>query len=118
MGKIRVKTIGDEEAEKEQQLKQQKRKVAKKLESVKTSDEKIEVTKDTDTFDEGGKTQPVEEKVEEPKASSYQEKQSKNSNNKQKNNTHSTEYQNASLLIDQNKNYSISDALSLLEKTH
>ena len=110
MGKIRVKTLGDEEAEKKQkeELKKKKEvKIAEKISEAKSaSDEKAE--KKT----EEAPVEKTEEKAEEaPEVKTKKEKFQK----KEKA-YHSTAYLSLSEKVDKKKIYSLSDALSLLEK--
>ncbi len=114
MGKIRVKTLGDEEAEKEQKEKQTKRKEAKKTEA------KIEdVSEENLVEQEAAKPEINSDEISEPKKSSYKEKdQAKTSGNASKQSKRSTKYFSSVGLIDKNKLYTISEALDLLSKTH
>lgn len=100
MGKIRVKTLGDEELEKEQKKKTEKRAETKKAKEKEA--EQAEVA-------EGAQIEQKEpEKKEKAKKSSYVKKKTKN--------PHSKRYQTTVTFVDRNKQYSLSQALELLEK--
>jgi large subunit ribosomal protein L1 len=107
MGKIRVKTFGDEEVEQKQQAKAQKRKEAKKAAKGVVTEPKAE---------------EVEEKVEEEiKAEETPKEEQKivvEPRKKQKEQAafHSQKYQALSGQFDKTKTYSIKEALELLEK--
>lgn len=92
MGKIRVKTLGDEEAEKQQQEEAKKRADVKRAEKA-SSDETVEASE---------VTEDTKKKVVVKKTS--------------KENKHSTKYTEKAALVDRNKIYSLSEALALLPK--
>ena len=103
MGKIRVKALGDEEAEKKQQEEQKKKKEAKIAEAKAAAKEaKEEPTQE-----------PAEEKVEEKES---KPKAKKEKFAKEKKAYHSQKYSDLSASVDKKKIYSLTDGLSLLEK--
>ncbi len=102
MGKIRVKTVGDEEQENKEKLRAEKKAEAKKagLEAAaKAADEKVataEVTESPESKPEKGKNyvkQTAEKKVK-----------------------HSKSYNKVSSEVDKNKKYALAEALELLPK--
>lgn len=99
MGKIRVKTIGDEELEQQQALETKKRHEAKKakVEDIKvdTTEAIVEATASSENQDK----KQLKEK--------FQKKTSKGL-------TRSKSYQTKAALVDKNKVYSLSEALKLL----
>lgn len=99
MGKIRVKALGDEEAEKKQKEEARKRAEAKKAEKKSDAEEKSVKKTDDDAA------------AESPKAvSSYAKKAAmKNTRSKR-----STKYQELSGKVDKSKSYSLDEALKLL----
>ncbi len=113
MGKIRVKTLGDEETELKEQKEKQRKKEEKKLAkapglkggqrvvAVGPTEEEIEKA-----TPEPQKKEPIEEKS---KKKSYSSKKV----TKQK---HSRRYQKVLSLVDRNKKYLLKDALELLPK--
>ncbi len=119
MGKIRVKTIGDEEVEKKDLKKAQARAEAKKAkeaaEARKTAADGA--TADTKTQSEeviAEKAQSEESHVE--KGESEVKKNKKEYKKAASKKTKSASYQKIASLIDKNKKYKLSDALPLLEK--
>lgn len=98
MGKIRVKTLGDEAAEKQQKEEAKKRAEAKKVELKEKTTEKNAEEAET-TVQETPKT-----------VSSYAKKASL----KNKRDKHSKSYQKVATLVDKNKTYSLDEALKLL----
>ena len=105
MGKIRVKALGDEEAEKKQQEEQKKKKEAKIAEAkaaAKEEEKKEEPTQEA-----------VEEKVEEKEV---KPKTKKEKFVKEKKAYHSQKYSDLSESVDKKKTYSLNEGLSLLEK--
>nr|MBI5455481.1 50S ribosomal protein L1 [Candidatus Levybacteria bacterium] len=103
MGKIRVKTFGDEEQELKEKEKLEARKQAKKAEKQSAE------TQTQEDFVEPV-TEAVEEKAEASKTkSSYSQKAKKKA-------PHSKNYQNLLTLIDRAKTYTLAEALELLEK--
>ena len=111
MGKIRVKTLGDDELEKEQKKNIEKRHEAKKtvkapggkggerVASVGPSQEELEA---------------LEQKTEEEKTEVVEKKVKKEQKDEKA--FHSQKYQSLLSLVDKTKVYTISDALDLLER--
>jgi len=122
MGKIRVKTIGDEEQEKVDAKKAEARAVAKKAR------EEAEARRTAaETTTETGKTKPAEEKAEtneteeikaEEKQAEKPEKETKKDKKEYKKATSkrhtSASYQKVATLVDKSKNYKLAEALPLL----
>jgi large subunit ribosomal protein L1 len=106
MGKIRIKTLGDEEQEKEQKKKQQQRAEAKKVEATKKdAEEKTdEAVKET--------AAPAEEET--PKEDKRAKKKEKFAGKKTQ--KHSTKYLSVSEVIDRNKKYKLAEAVAILPK--
>jgi len=102
MGKVRIKTFGDEEQELKEKQNLEKRKEAKK---VKESAEVEEVVKKEE---KEALTEEIKEEVKEEKV----HKKTEAKDNKQ---SHSQKYQSLSDLIDKTKIYSLNDGLKLLE---
>ena len=100
MGKIRVKSFGDQEEEKKQERKLQVRKEAK--EAKKAS---LETPSET-------QSQSTEVKVE----AEVEEKKEKKQFKKEKKAFHSQKYDKLLEAVDKTKIYSLGDALELLEK--
>lgn len=96
MGKIRVKTIGLDEAEEQEKKEAQKRKEAKQATAKEKPEEKLET-----------------DDVIESKAEKKQKKHPKKETSKEK---HSNSYKKVSTKIDDSKKYSISEALDLLKE--
>ncbi len=96
MGKIRVKTLGDEEAEKKQQEELKKKKEAKIAEAKAAASSSVK---------------PTEEQGEENKPKAKKEKFQKEAKA-----FHSQKYTDLSASIDKKKTYSLLEGLSLLEK--
>ena len=120
MGKIRVKTFGDEELEQKQKEEAEKRKEAKKVVkapggkggervvSVGPSEEELEA------LDSAKQNENEAEKLSEAKsASGGKEKKEKF---QEKKDFHSQKYQSLVSLVDKTKTYSLSEALELLTK--
>jgi large subunit ribosomal protein L1 len=99
MGKIRVKVLGDEEAEKKQKEEAKKRAEAKRL----AEDKSVKPVKAEETVDAAGKEAPKEEKKVKSK---YAAKNTKV--------RHSEKYQTVAQQVDKSKTYSLSEALALL----
>lgn len=96
MGKIRVKTLGDETLEKKQ-----KEEVKKRQEAKKTA--KVEEVKSEENIVE------VKEEKKEEKKTKVAEKTKR---------AHSKKYQTIAKIVDKNKTYSLSEALEVLPKLH
>ncbi|MCL5970662.1 MAG: 50S ribosomal protein L1 [Patescibacteria group bacterium] len=100
MGKIRVMTLGDEAAEKEQQKELQKKKAEKRIEAGKKA-EKTEI--------------PVVEKKEEIKKETKSSTKSSVKKSAVKE-TRSNRYKTIAKIVDRNKAYSLTEALEILPK--
>jgi len=122
MGKIRVKTIGDEELEKKDLKKAQARAEAKKAkeeaearkaaaESTKENKEETQSAKPTEKEVKVQKAQT--EKTEAKETKNLQKKETKKFAPKKKK---SESYQKIAVLIDKNKKYKLTEALPLLDK--
>ena len=101
MGKIRVKTFGDEEQEQEELKKAQQKKEAKKAAKQAAAVVVPEESKET-------KEEPKEEKKAAPKKKEKFQKETKPKRSKK--------YQTVAVLVDRNKIYTLSEALELLPK--
>lgn len=117
MGKIRVKTIGIEEDEKEQKKKAKERAEAKRIEAAKAEGaakkEEKEEAKELKT-PQKAETQPSEDKKEakaEKKESKYKAKTSK------KKQPHSSSYLAMAKMVDKNKKYTLAEAIKILNST-
>lgn len=110
MGKIRVKTIGDEELEQQQQEEARKRAEAKKAQTKKVDD----IALDTTEAVAAATAQPEDQ--EKPASTQRVEKKLKEKFQKQtsKGLTRSKSYQTKAALVDNNKTYALSDAVKLL----
>ena len=106
MGKIRIKTIGDEEAEKKQKEEERKKREAKIAEAKKAAEDK----KAAQTTDE-----PVEATTAD-KAEEKSAKKEKTYQPKVKSEKHSKNYKEVATLVDRTKTYKISEALQVLPK--
>jgi large subunit ribosomal protein L1 len=105
MGKIRVKTFGDEEQEKKELEKKKQKKEAKKAE--KALEVKVEVSQ-VPVLDDTSETKDVKTK-EEPKKEKVKVK-------KEQKAFRSEKYDELVKLVDRTKNYSLTEGLELLEK--
>ena len=101
MGKIRIKTIGDEEAELKQKEETAKRKEAKKASISAKQDEK-----ETEVEVSAKQNEPEKEEKKEVKVKKTEDRKD----------FHSQKYQTLTSLVDKTKVYSVSEALDLLEK--
>ncbi|MGH9857265.1 MAG: hypothetical protein ACRD4B_05415, partial [Acidobacteriota bacterium] len=117
MGKIRVKTIGDEALEKKDQKKAQARAEAKKAR------EEAEVRRATEEGTDS-KASTVEQKTtlkEETETHAEKPSETKKKVQKKKSSSgavkHSKSYLAIATLVDKNKKYKLTEALSLLDKT-
>ena len=132
MGKIRVKTIGDESAEKKQKAEAKKRKEAKRLEDIEQQknlsqpadqeidDQAVEVEAKT-----SGNEEPVandssheEVKAAKPKLEVAKTPQPapKKEANGDKSDKRSSRYQTVASLVDKSKTYTVKEALDMLPK--
>ena len=112
MGKIRVKTIGDESAEEEAKKKAEEKREQKKAREAK--EEAVEAPESTPSEKQAEKKVEAEPATQSPKAQKKESKYAK----KNKAAPRSLKYQEVSLLVDKNKFYDLSEALELLNKTH
>jgi large subunit ribosomal protein L1 len=113
MGKIRVKTIGDEELEKKDLKKAQARAEAKKAREEAEARHAAEAGQ-TEEKKEESKAETAH--TEDPKAEKEVKKDKKNYKKAGVKKTKSTSYQKVEALLDKNKKYKLADALPLLEK--
>lgn len=114
MGKIRVKTFGDEELEKKDKEKRERKKEAKKAEKfavAKTTDQK-ETENEAEEITAEPETGVKEEKVEAP----HPKKEKKEKFQKKQKAFHSTQYLSLTEKVEKDKIYPLNDALELLEK--
>jgi large subunit ribosomal protein L1 len=111
MGKIRVKTFGDEEEEKKQKEKLERKKEAKKTEKevgAEAGEKDVESEiKAEEAIVASQEEKPHSAKASRGKKEKFQKKQQA---------FHSTQYTNLAKLVDASKIYSLSEALELLEK--
>jgi large subunit ribosomal protein L1 len=121
MGKIRVKTIGDEEVEKKDLKKAQARAEAKKAREeaqarkAAESDVTGSDTKQSPTTEEKTETESAKP-LEERSAVETKKKDKKDYKKAASKKTKSAAYQKVAALVDKNKTYKLSDALPLLEQ--
>lgn len=105
MGKIRIKTLGDEDVEKKQQEEARKRAEAKRVEKIASSENQegdIAENNNTDITDS-----TISSEENKPKTvSKYKAKTAKNK--------HSKRYQDSYSKVDKNRIYTLSEALTLL----
>lgn len=108
MGKIRIKTLGDEEQEKKQKEEERKRREAKIAEAKKAEKQNIA------SAEAGEQVAPGSEKENEAIKEAVKKKPVlKEALKLQK---HSTEYNKVAELVDKNKSYKLKDALTVLPK--
>lgn len=112
MGKIRVKTLGDEELEKQQQEEIRKKKEAKKttkapgmkggerVVSVGPTEEELQALETKEKAEEKTTEEPKKQKKETKKQKAF----------------HSQKYQTIAGIVDKSKNLNLNEALELLEK--
>jgi large subunit ribosomal protein L1 len=106
MGKIRVKTFGDEETEQEEKKKQQQRKDAKKMALVKKDEPEIKpVESVTENPIPKEIPQELKEEVKVKKEKKFEDKA-----------FHSKAYQTLSDIVDKSKIYTLNEGLELLTK--
>ncbi len=106
MGKIRVKTFGDEDLEQKQKEEEKKRKQAKKTAKGAVVETKVEETEPTEEKTEAVEVAEVEKT---PKAEPRKKE-------KEQKAFHSQKYQALFDQFDKSKTYSLEEALELLEK--
>src|SRR3990167_1817868 len=109
MGKIRVKTLGDEEAEKNQKNQAKKRKEAKKLVKGAHGGERVvAVGPSEEELVKLEQVEKVEEVAKEPQKKKETQKE------KAPKRVRSKTYLTVAKMIDKNKQYSLAEALALL----
>src|SRR5581483_5512480 len=115
MGKIRVKSFGDETVEQEEQKKAKKRQEAKKVGKAPglKGGERINVVGPTEEELEAMAVTPEPSAAEEPKEEKKAKKQQKKTKSKS---TRSKKYKEVKTQVDRSKTYRLSDALELLPK--
>jgi large subunit ribosomal protein L1 len=109
MGKIRIKTLGDEEQEKEQ-----KEKVEKRHEAKKTA--KAPGMKGGERVVAVGPSEEELEALEQKEEVKVEVKKEKTKTKKDNKNPHSQKYSGMIAMVDRTKNYALEEALELLEK--
>lgn len=112
MGKIRVKTLGDEVLEKEERKDQKKRKEAKQT-VAKTSQSEEYKEEEEEVEKKPQETASEEVNVEETEEPAKKEKKEFKNDKKA---YHSQKYQTIVSLVDKTKSYSLNEALETLEK--
>ncbi len=138
MGKIRVKTIGIEEDEKDQKKKAKAKAEAKRIEAAKKlgADTKAQESKseeaqklaNTDTADKSAKTHESSDSVvprsvsrssaDESEAKSAKKQSKYKAKTSKKSKPHSSNYLTMSKLVDKNKKYTIDEALKILNSAN
>ncbi len=117
MGKIRVAALGDEQTEKEQKRKAEARRQTKDSKKVKVEGvgmkggQRVAVVEGTDVRPEFKKLIDEVESGEKPEESAKKQKKAK------KVKTHSKKYVEKASLVEKNKLYTLSDAVSLVKQT-
>lgn len=114
MGKIRVTTIGDEAAEKEQKEELKKRKEAKKFE--KKTEEKTASEDEPETKPTAKKEEVAASPEKSTETGDEKKKTKKEKFLKKKASPHSSKYNAVAPLVDQKKVYSLKEALEILPK--
>lgn len=109
MGKIRVKTLGDEALENEEKKEHKKRKEAKQTAAKTSESEEVKI----EAEEKPQETVSEEVNVEETEEPAKKEKKEFKNDKKA---FHSQKYQTISGLVDKAKTYSLSEALETLEK--
>jgi len=115
MGKLRIKTLGDEEKEQEQKKKTEKKREAKK------AAEKAAITSVESATVIAIRPEPEKQSASEDKGPRNDETKSKKTKKKkfQKNQqTRSKKYNEARIKVDRTKKYSLKEALQLLPQVH
>lgn len=123
MGKVKTRTLGNEEVEKEQKA-EQKRRSAEKKASKKTEDGKIKVQgmkggermKQVEVGDEAMAKMAKAQKILDQKPDSVEATRGKDKAKKIKVKVRGKKYQKVKKLVDTKKMYSIKDAVNLLKK--
>lgn len=118
MGKVRAKTLGDEEAELKEKQEAESRRLAK-IEAAKAEGQakKAEEAKEKPVVEEKSAEEQSEEPKKESKTSKYAEKVAVRATGAKKA-ARSAKYVAAAKLIEKNKQYSVKEALALVEKAH
>ena len=118
MGKIRLKTIGDDEMEKKEKIDAEVKKEQKKARQEATEAPKEEETEEKSEEQIAGEKAKEKKEAEAEAETKAKTKKNKGPKKLGKQKVRSQKYQEALVLIDKNKLYSASDALEILEKTH
>ncbi len=116
MGKIRVRTLGDETLEKDQQKEAKKRKEEKKLTKAPGLKGGERVSAVGPTEEELAKAENTEKLIAKEAQPEKKEKKSKNKKVTAKKKTRSQKYQLVAKLVEHNKLYPLQEALTLLPK--
>lgn len=116
MGKIRVKTLGDEEIEKQQKNKAKKRQESKKTAKAPGLKGGERVVAVGPTEEELNAEQQLEQKAKDTPSEKPKEKKAVKKAKLQKARKRSRAYEKAKLLVDRSKRYKLSEALVLLPK--
>jgi large subunit ribosomal protein L1 len=117
MGKIRVRTLGDEQTEKEQLKEAKKRKEAKKTAKAPGMKGGERIVAVGPSEEELAKLhEKTSEKPEEAKVLTEEKKEKKEKSAKKKTKPRSKKYQAIASLVDKKKQYSLTEALALLPK--
>lgn len=116
MGKIRVKTIGDEELEKKDLKKAQARAEAKKAKEAAEARKAAEAGQSEEKKEETKEVKTETAQTETPKVEKESKKDKKDYKKTAAKRIKSSSYQKAAALVDKSKRYKLIDALPLLEK--
>jgi large subunit ribosomal protein L1 len=121
MGKIRVKTIGVEEDEKDQKKKAKEKAEAKRIEAAKKAGQEAKAAEQTLDEATEGKAKDAQEAASvkdsvEPKKEKNEKKTKKEKFQTKKSKPHSSKYLKVADLVDKNKKYSIKEALDILPR--
>ncbi|MBI2032713.1 MAG: 50S ribosomal protein L1 [Candidatus Levybacteria bacterium] len=114
MGKIRVKTLGDEALEEQEKKKDQTKRAEKLSRAKSASGEKSRETADQAVAETLQPPQPEPEASSQKPAAVAKAKKSKFDKTRER----SAKYKSAVMEVDKNKTYPLSDALDLLKKVH
>jgi large subunit ribosomal protein L1 len=122
MGKIRVKTIGIEEDEKDQKKKAKERAEAKRIEAAKKAGQEAKAAEEAlddataSNATGAGKAKDAQEKETTVRTEAKTEKKTKKDKFKSKKAPHSKSYVATASLVDRNKTYTLAEALEILPK--
>ncbi|MCL5433136.1 MAG: hypothetical protein M1524_03430 [Patescibacteria group bacterium] len=121
MGKIRIKTLGDEQAEKEQKNELKKKREQKKLAKAPGLKGGERITEVGPSIEELEKVETTDVKAEQPQKKTEEKKSGKAGPKKKKGKfakqqTRSDKYKKAVVLVEKDKLYPLSQALELLPK--